>query len=225
MGWNLEQESGLASQLHALAADATSRPDARRTVTLMEATSPAIVLGSAQPDEHVDRAAADRLGVEVARRRSGGGAVLVTPASVLWVDVLIPAGDPLWDQDVGRAALWVGTAWTTALEAIGTRSADVWTGRLAATEWSSRVCFAGVAPGEVLVNGKKAIGISQRRTRFAALFQTAVLLEWHPEDLLRLLALDDGSRRRAEQDLVPAATPVSAPRSALLDAFVAALPG
>lgn len=187
-------------------------------------TAPAIVLGSAQPGDHVDRAAAEREGVEVARRRSGGGAVLVTPASILWVDVLLPNGDPLWEDDVGRAALWLGDAWSAALSALGVASPSVWTDRLVKSEWSTRVCFAGVAPGEVLVGDRKAVGVSQRRTRFAALFQTAVLLEWRPDDLLRLLTLDGASRRRASGELATAAIAVPQAPADLLDAFVAALP-
>jgi len=190
----------------------------------MRASAPALVLGSVQPEEHVDFAEAEREGVEVARRRSGGGAVLVTEPGVLWVDVLLPAGDPLWEDDVARAALWLGQAWADALGRLGVGQAAVWSERMLTTEWSSRVCFAGVAPGEVLLDGTKAVGVSQRRTRHAALFQTAVLLDWQPANLLRLLALDPESRRRAEAELASAAVAVPAPPADLLDAFLAALP-
>ena len=190
----------------------------------MQVAGPAIVLGSAQPQEHVDFVATERAGVEVARRRSGGGAVLVTESGVLWVDVVLPAGDPLWNDDVGKAALWVGQAWADALCRLGVGDATVWKERMLTTEWSSRVCFAGVAPGEVLVGGRKAVGVSQRRTRRAALFQTAVLLEWRPAGLLRLLALDQDSRRRAEEELASAAIAVPAAPADLLDAFLASLP-
>jgi lipoate-protein ligase A len=210
--------------LHDASAAGASDAGALRKVTVMQVTAPAIVLGSAQPEHHVDRAAADRAAVEVARRRSGGGAVLVTPSSVLWVDLLLPAGDPLWDSDVGKSALWVGEAWAAALGLLGVDEAALWTDRLVRNEWSTRVCFAGVAPGEVLVNGKKAIGVSQRRTRFAALFQTAVLLEWRPDELLRLLALEPGARRRAESDLARAAVAVPFAPADLVDALLAALP-
>ena len=82
-----------------------------RTVWVAEPTAPALVLGSAQPDTDVRTDA----GIEVVRRRSGGGAVLVVPGDVLWVDVIIPAGDELWDDDVGRASHWLGDLWATAL--------------------------------------------------------------------------------------------------------------
>lgn len=191
----------------------------------MEPTEAALVLGSSQPEEHVDREASKRLGIEIARRRTGGGAVLVRDGALLWVDLLLPSGDELWQPDVGVASWWVGDAWASALRTLGLRGVTVWKEAMRSTEWSSRACFAGVGPGEVLIDGKKAVGISQRRTRSAALFQTAALLQWEPADLVRLLALDPSSRKRAEQDLAASATPVARRSAELLEAFLGALPG
>lgn len=193
---------------------------------VMQAESPAIVLGSAQPEAHVDQDAARQEGVEVARRRSGGGAVLVTEESIVWVDLILPAGHDLWETDVGKAGWWVGSAWAAALESLSVPGdITVWKERLRSTDWSSRVCFAGVGPGEVLIDGKKAVGISQRRTRSAALFQSAVLIDWRPGDLVRLLALDPDSRGRAAADLESSAIAVGRSPADLLEAFLAALPG
>lgn len=73
-------------------------------------------------------------------------------------------------------------------------------------EWSSLVCFAGLAGGEVTgAGGRKVVGISQRRTRHGSLFQCACLLRWAPADLLSLLALRPADRARAEGDLAGAA--------------------
>ena len=121
--------------------------------------------------------------VELARRRSGGSAVLVGGDRVLWVDFVIPRGDPMWDDDVGRAAWWVGELWAAAIG-----SAEVWRGRLVRTEWSPVVCFAGLGPGEVTVEGRKVVGVCQRRTAKGALFQTAALLDWRPEEYAALVA-------------------------------------
>ena len=122
-------------------------------------------------------------GVALARRRSGGSAVLVGEDRVLWVDFVIPRGDPMWDDDVGRAAWWVGELWAAAIG-----SAEVWRGRLIRTEWSPVVCFAGLGPGEVTVEGRKVVGVCQRRTAKGALFQTAALLDWRPEEYAALVA-------------------------------------
>jgi lipoate-protein ligase A len=142
------------------------------------------VLGSTQREDVVDRDACDRAGVEVVRRRSGGGAVLLDPGAVLWVDVELPRGDALWDDDVGRAAWWVGEAFVAALGA-----GVVHRGALERGPWGELVCFAGLGPGEVTIDGAKAVGVSQRRTRAGARFQCAVPRRWEPDRLAALLAV------------------------------------
>ncbi|MDZ7734039.1 MAG: hypothetical protein U5R31_14075 [Acidimicrobiia bacterium] len=98
------------------------------------------------------------------RRRSGGGAVLLDPDDVaVWADVVIPAGDPLADDDVGRATHVVGRLWVDVLGTLGV-DARVHTGGLERTDLGRLVCFADLGPGEVTVGGRKVVGISQRRT-------------------------------------------------------------
>ena len=170
---------------------------------MCELPGPALVLGSTQPDADADAAAAAAAGVEVARRRSGGGAVLVVPGEVLWVDVVVPAGDPHWDDDVGRAGWFVGDAWAAALASLGVE-AGVHKEAMVRTPWSGRVCFAGRGPGEVLLGGPggpKVVGLSQRRTRAGAVIQCAALLRWDPAALLALLALEVGPRADGAAEL------------------------
>ena len=54
-----------------------------------------------------------------------------------------------------------------------------------------QICFAGVGPGEVLLDGRKVVGISQRRTRVGARFQCVVLRTWDPSELARIFAPDE----------------------------------
>jgi lipoate-protein ligase A len=72
------------------------------------------------------------------------------------------------------------------------------------------VCFAGLAPREVSWQGRKVVGISQRRTRVGARFQCALLHGWDPDPLLDVLALDDRARARARADLASVAVGVPA---------------
>ena len=58
---------------------------------MFEVDRPALVLGSTQRAEVVDERACADAGVEVVRRRSGGGAVLLEPGAVVWFDVVVPA--------------------------------------------------------------------------------------------------------------------------------------
>lgn len=186
-----------------------------RAVLVLEVDRPALVLGSTQRDDVVDHDAADRLGVDVARRRSGGGAVLLQPGGMVWVDVELPRGDPLWDDDIGRATWWLGDAWAVALASVGVADLEVHRGGLVRSPGSDLVCFAGVGPGEVTVGGAKVVGISQRRTRAGARFQCAVPRSW---DGATLKALVPGAR-----GVEVAVHVVDAPRNAIVDAFVAAL--
>jgi lipoate-protein ligase A len=156
-------------------------PDAR-LVRVLSVDRPALVLGSTQ-------ASPAFAGVEVVRRASGGGAVLVEPGRVVWVDVFVPAGDPLWVADVGRAFWWLGEVWTSALASLGVDGPVVHRGGLVTTAWSSSVCFAGLGPGEVTVGGRKAVGMAARRTRAGALFQCAVPLAWSAASIVSLLGL------------------------------------
>jgi lipoate-protein ligase A len=183
---------------------AAARPAGERSIVVFQVARPTLVLGSSQKDDAVDWDRVRQRGAEVVQRRSGGAAVLVEAGSALWIDVTIPAGDPLWDHDVGRAFHWLGAAWAGVLASAG-RAAAMYTGPLLSTPWSKAVCFAGLGPGEVTVDGRKVVGLSQRRTREAALFQCCVVLRWEPGRLLDLLALTDADRARGAAELADVA--------------------
>jgi len=152
-------------------------------VRLIEVTNAALVLGSTQPP-------VDARGIDVVRRRSGGGAVLVAPDEIVWADVFVPAGDQLWVEDVGVAFHWLGRAWVDTLAELGV-VAQWHDGPMVCSEWCRQVCFAGLGPGEVAVDGRKVVGISQRRTRAGSLFQCAALLRWDPHTLVAHLGLGE----------------------------------
>jgi lipoate-protein ligase A len=198
-GWPVERVAGLPEELHRLGLVAPPR----RLLRWCHADSAALVVGSAQPEEHVDVGAAAARGLPVVRRRTGGSSVVVGPGRVAWLDVLLPAGDPLWDDDIGVAPLWLGQAWAEALTALGATSLTVHNGPMERPTWSRYVCFAGTGPGEVRSPLGKVVGISQRRTRAAALFQCGVLLRWDPVEAVAALAVD---RDAAVTDLRRAAT-------------------
>jgi lipoate-protein ligase A len=209
---------GTAGALHARALDTGGR-----LVEWLEVTRPAVVVGSRQSVEEVDAEAAASQGFDVVRRRSGGGAVLLEPGSSAWLDVTIARDDDLWSDDVGVAFEWLGQAWAGALAALGLVP-EVHTGRLIESPWSRQVCFAGLGPGEVVVGGRKVVGISQRRTREAARFQCIAYRRWDPGPLLALLALPDERRRDGALALADVAAGIDVEPEALVSALVASLP-
>jgi lipoate-protein ligase A len=199
--WAVTRRTGPAEVLHA-----AGLPDApERLIRWCEVDRPALVLGSAQPASVVDAEAARRAGLEIVRRRSGGSSVVVGPGRLVWADVVLPSGDPLWAADVSESAVWLGRAWATALQGLGVPGGVVHRGAMVRNRWSALVCFAGVGAGEVLVGGRKVVGVSQRRTRLGALFQAAALLRWDAAEAVAGLALPDGDRRLAVDALAGSA--------------------
>lgn len=196
-------------------------PLPERSATFLDVTRPTLVLGSAQPAHSVDGRVAAALGVEVVRRRSGGGAVLLVPGEFVWLDLVVPAGDPLWLSDVARAMLWVGELWSDALGEIGVEG-RVHEGGLEGGPWARHVCWTSKGTGEVIapVGGAKLVGVSQRRTRSWARFQTMVHLRWRPEWVAALVT----PPRPTSADLAGVAAPIAAPPTLLRAALERRLP-
>ena len=135
---------------------------------------PAIVLGSRQTDELLDLDRVATSGLDVVRRRSGGGAVLLRPDAIVWIDLIVPHG--VAPDDVRGSMIWAGRCWRDALVARGADplALDLHEGGMMCTPWSGLVCFAGLGPGEVTVAGHKLVGLSQRRTRHGVRIQGQV---------------------------------------------------
>ena len=217
------------------------RAEPRRVAVVREVAHPTLVLGSTQSTELVSSNALRERSVELVRRRGGGGAVYLEPGSHLWVDAWVPRDDVLWAPDVAVAAEWVGRWWIEALRSPGRVDAagsvagasagmSVHTGRSAPGPWGDLVCFAGRGPGEVFLESRKLVGLSQWRSREGALFSSCAYLEWEPRPLLDLLSLDDVTRRAMTDELRDMAVGVGAVSSgasalsAVRDQLISALP-
>ena len=190
-------------------------------IWLHEVIGAALVLGSTQDPSIVDRDACERAGVEVVRRRSGGGAVLLVPGAVTWVDVIVPRGSPGWSDDVHGPMVWLGEHLAAVVaDRVPEASVDVHRGPMVTTAWSPQVCFDGLGAGEVLVDGAKLVGISQRRTRHAARLQCCWYSSYEAADLVDLLS---AHQRPAVAALRPVATLPPVVAAALPGALVARL--
>lgn len=207
-----------ASDFHAR----TVTVPARREIWRHDITAPALVLGSTQHDSDVDIEACRRAGVEVVRRRSGGGAVLLVPGEVTWLDVIVPAATPGWSADVHRPMVWLGNGLAGAIaRATGIVDLAVHDDAMRSTPWSRLVCFDGLGAGEVLLGGRKLVGISQRRTRDAARLQCCWYSEYDPQRLVALL--DPAAGRPGAADLARVATLPAGSADAIVGELAAAL--
>jgi lipoate-protein ligase A len=222
-GWLITSQQASAQTLH----DRQIDPDPTHSVWVNQVARPALVLGSSQPDQVVDAARAGAGGFEVCRRHSGGGLVVVRPGLDTWIDLIVPAHSELWSVDVGRAFHWLGEVWVGALRAL-TPSAlvSMHRGPLRGGQGGKLVCFASLGPGEVTIEGRKLVGISQRRTARAARFQCVVTWQWYPDLLGRFLDPAHLEQAQLDLDTVPAGWDASPPPPPQLvaDTFINLLP-
>ncbi len=223
-GWVVHDLHGPVGALHRR----TVTEPVGREVWIATIGRPALVLGSTQTPALVRTDVLAERGIDLVVRRSGGGAVLLTRAS-LWIDVILPRDDPLWDDDVNRSFRWLGEAWCEALAAVGVE-ATVHLGGLDRTPASRLVCFAGIGPGEVAVGGRKAVGLSQRRTRTSARFQGVVSVGSDPDaaaivDLFGAVEpiTTPAGRAALRHHLDATVASVDVDRAVLIAAFLAAL--
>ena len=210
----VQESVGDAGEFH------SAEPQPERSATFHMVSTRTLVLGSAQRDSDVDHRVATTLGTSVVRRRSGGGAVLLLPGEFVWLDLAIPATDSLWVDDVGRAMEWVGDLWQRALSDVDMATEVCRVSSSNGAQWSRQVCFAGVGRGEVVQGERKVVGVSQRRTRATARFQSLCHLRWRPEFVAAFVA----SPRPMASDLADTVAVVSAPAAALRDSLIRHLP-
>lgn len=212
--WRVSRRSGTAVELHALVPSA----DDGRTMFVMDVAGPAVVFGSTQSGALADESVAVAAGVEIASRRSGGGAVWLAPEDSVWIDLVVSRGDPLWHDDVAKSMWWVGEAWCAALTALDICGLSIHRGSLVTSPWSRLICFDGLGPGEVCRDGAKLVGISQRRTRDLARFQCVLYRAYDPSVMLSVLR-----DPRPEVDALRPVATIDASASAVVDSLSGAL--
>jgi lipoate-protein ligase A len=195
-----------------------------RVIRLCDVSARAIVLGSAQPVGDLDDERVAESGLEVCRRRSGGGAVVVQPGGQVWLDVFVPAADPLWNSDVSKSVWWLGECARRAVASLTGASGEVRSGPMLKSRWSAMICFAGLGPGELQIAGRKVLGISQRRERVGTWLFVALLLGSGAQAALaEVVALGDEDRRDVAGQLHATVSGVDADRSSAEQALLAEL--
>ena len=165
-------------------------------------TDAVLVLGSAQ------RVEAEGAAV---RRSTGGGAVSCDD-HYLMLDVVLPRGHALVIDDVGQSYRWLGRALQRALEARGAALRAVTPREAAERPIAERAaarlaCFAGTGSYELLTrDGRKLVGLAQRRRGGAALLQAAAYIAAPRLDVAARLGLPRDQEARLRERLAQIAT-------------------
>jgi lipoate-protein ligase A len=148
----------------------------RTQLWVMRPTSTALVMGSSQKPEQFDdqKLAAD--GVQLAARRSGGGAVFIDPAAAVWIDVVAPRSSSMWSKELAENFLIVGRIWQQAFATVGVAT-NLCTESPKRTDAATLACWAGFGWGELSVGRSKVVGLSQRRTRWGVRVQAMAVLD------------------------------------------------
>lgn len=182
--WEACALKGSAKELHEFRPESGSP----RHIYFMDVVRPALVLGSSQRRilESTDLDAKSPF--EVCVRDSGGGAVLLEPESQLWVGVYVRPDDPLVQLEISKSFDWLADASLAALGQLGIDIAQKFDGVPVWTPLSRALCFGGISHGELSIEGRKMVGISQRRSKDWVIFHLAVLIRDHQQDVLELLA-------------------------------------
>jgi lipoate-protein ligase A len=153
------------------------------TLLIVRTSEPTFVLGGSQSLDVLDYQRRQR--VVLRRRRGGGGVVMLQPDDV-WIDWWLPADDTRWSSDVYVTSNRVGEWWRHALAARLESEVHVHQGALEGDRAWRVACFAGRGPGEIFVDERKAVGVTQWRVR-EGVFVSSVLHAHSSRALLDLL--------------------------------------
>ncbi len=205
----------------ALAHEASLKDWETPTIWLIEPKDTCLVLGRSEREKpYLNFEYIRENNLNLTTRQSGGGAVLVDPQDILWVDVFIPKDSQFWEDDIAKASIRIGNAWKAALKEVKV-SSSVYKGKFLRSELSDLVCFAGKGPGEIFREDKKMLGISQRRSKFGTRFQCALIIEWNPNHLIG--AFNKVPIPNFEEEITAAGIASGCEKSKVLEAFIKSL--
>ena len=182
-------------------------------LALVEYLRPALIYGRRGGDQEAAQRRAGALGYGVARRSSGGGAVLAGPW-LLGVELLLPHSHVLAQLSPVESFRWFGRCWQHVLREQGyaSRLADAASiathnaaAQAAAVDW---ICFAGLGHGELLdTEGRKLLGLAQYRGRAGVLLSAGLLLAATPWEDLEWIHLGQRTRYSTMQQQASAGLP------------------
>ena len=206
----------------ALAHEANLEEWQKPTIWIIEPKDTCLVLGKSQRGRaFLNLSYLEEQNINLTVRQSGGGAVLVSPEDMLWVDIFIPQRSKFWIPDIAKASIGIGKIWHDALKRLDLEC-SLFDQKFSRSEASDLICFISRAAGELFVGNRKILGISQRRSKFGTRFQCALIINWKPEQMIaayRSCPIPD-----LDKLISTAGIGIRCEKQNALDAFLSALP-
>ena len=178
--WAIETKYSETALAHEANLDEWREP----TIWVIEPKDSCLVLGKSQRGkDFLNLSYLEEQNINLTVRQSGGGAVLVSPEDMLWVDIFVPKESRFWLADIAKASIWIGGIWRDALKRLDIEC-SLFHENFSRSEASDLICFIGRAPGELFIDNRKILGISQRRSKHGTRFQCALIINWQPEHMV-----------------------------------------
>jgi len=188
--WRLLPYDVGSSVRHIELSDALVREGREPTIWWHATDEATLILGARQTPEDM----AGRASTPVVRRQSGGTAVFAA-SGVLGLDIFLPRGHDLIQDDIVESYRWLGELWQKSLATLGidghlvtideARQAPV------PPPLVRQACFGSLSPFEVTVADRKMVGLAQVRRGNGVLLQSGIHLLYDATGLASLIAPED----------------------------------
>lgn len=132
-----------------------------------------------KPEEFLDKEAAEKTGLALAKRPTGGG--IIFHLTDLAFSFLMPSSSPHFSLNTEDNYLFVNQLVINALR----ENAPLPYSFLTEESGRSRFCMAKATKFDVMLEGGKLVGAAQRRTKAGLLHQGSISLAPPPFDLLK----------------------------------------
>lgn len=178
MRWEIIDSGSLAAQENmdfdaALLSDLASNP--RHLLRFYDWKNPSISHGHfIRPEEHLHLSAAEQLGVDIAKRPTGGG--VICHFTDFTFSIFVPKESPYYTTDTLTNYCFVNKRIKKALENISQQQLQLLDENISDNSSLSRFCMAKPTVLDVMCGSLKASGGAQRRTRHGFLHQGTISL-------------------------------------------------
>ena len=121
--------------------------------------------------------------VELVRRITGGG--IVFHGWDVTYSIIVPHGNGVIPSDISASYCWIANRLIYGLHQINV-PATLQGSKSKTLEVGPNICLANPAEHDVMLNGKKIAGVSQRRNRIGGVYQGYIALDMPPPEILTL---------------------------------------